>query len=72
MSPEERRTLAEQLKANPLLDVLIDEMEQGAIERLIFEQQNFADAQLRVQAIRAFRSDLMEALDTRTRKGAPA
>lgn len=74
MTPTERKSLAEQMKANPLYEIILSEMEGGAIEALIHahtEEQRLT-RQLRVQAIRAFRADLDACLDTREPKSAPA
>lgn len=73
MTPRERKSLAEQITANPLFTAILDDMETGAIEALINAQtdEHRHTRQLRVQAIRAFRSDLAEALDTRDPKSAP-
>ena len=73
MTPAERKSLAEQITANPLFNELLGEIEQGAIEALIYaNEEHRLEAQLRVQAIRTLRADLTEALDTRERKVAPA
>lgn len=74
MTPQERKSLAEQITANPLFTAILDDMETGAIEALIAAQtdEHRHTRQLRVQAIRAFRSDLAEALSTREPKSAPA
>lgn len=75
MTPEERKSLAEQLKANPLFDDLIDGIEASAIEALIYanNENDRLSAQWRVRAARAFREDCEAALrSTRDRKGAPA
>ena len=74
MTPQERKSLAEQITANPLFRTILDEMETGAIEALVSAQtdEHRLTRQLRVQAIREFRSGLVEALSTRTPKSAPA
>lgn len=75
MTPEERRGLAEQLKANPLWDELIDGIEADAIESLIYAktEDDRISAQWRVRAARTFREDCEAALrNTPARKGAPA
>ena len=72
MTPDERKNLAEQITTNPLFIAVFDEMEQAAIERLIYETESRHEAQLRVIAIRTLRADLEQALVTPTRKGAPA
>ena len=74
MTPAERKSLAEQITANPLFRAILDEMEIGAIEALINAQDDAQRhaRQMRVQAIREFRTDLAQCLDTRTPKSAPA
>lgn len=72
MTPDDRKSLAQQITTNPLFNVVLDQMEQAALERLIYDTENTATAQLRVQAIRNFRSDLEQALSIPARKRAPA
>lgn len=75
MTPEDRKHLAEQLKANPLWDELIDGIEADAIESLIYAktEDDRISAQWRVRAARSFREDCEAALrNTPVRKGAPA
>ena len=74
MTPAERKSLAEQITANPLFRSILDDMESGAIEALINAQDNEQrhTRQMRVQAIRDFRTDLAQCLDTRIPKSAPA
>lgn len=72
MTPEDRKSLAEQITTNPLYSETLDRMEASAIERLIYAKDNTLEAQLRVRAVRTFRADLEEALNTRPAKGAPA
>jgi hypothetical protein len=74
MTPRERKALAEQITANPLFTQILGEMETGAIESLVNAQtdEHRLTRQLKVQAIREFRSDLAEALSTREPKSAPA
>ena len=74
MTPQERKSLAEQITANPLFTAILDDMERGAIEGLIHAgtDQSRHECQLRVQAIRTFRQDLGECLNTREPKAAPA
>ena len=73
MTPQERKSLAEQITANPLFTAILDDMERGAIEALIYAPDDTRHtAQLRVQAIRSFRQDLGECLNTREPKAAPA
>lgn len=74
MTPRERKSLAEQITANPLFTAILGEMETNAIEAMVSAQtdEHRLTRQLRVQAIREFRSDLAEALSTREPKSAPA
>lgn len=74
MTPDERRSLAEQISANPLFNEILADMERSAIERLIYadDEETRLTAQLRTQAIRHFRADLGAALSTRAPKSAPA
>ena len=76
MNPKDRASLAEQIISNPLLDVVLDELERDAIERGIYAQPNDdptrASAMAEVRAVRAFRAALIASLrDTRVAKGAP-
>lgn len=73
MTDQERRNLAEQLKANPLTDIILAEIETGAIERLVHaatEQDRIA-AQAAVRAARAFRDALTSSVNTHRGRGAP-
>jgi len=74
MTENERKSLAEQMMANPLFAVVLGELEASAIERLVYATDDISrhECQLRVQAVRSFRSDLVETLSTREPKGAPA
>lgn len=74
MTPLERKSLAEQITANPLFTAILAEMEHGATEALIAAQDDRSRLlrQLKVQAIREFRSDLDACLSTREPKSAPA
>jgi len=74
MTPQERKSLAEQITANPLFRAILDEMESGAIEALINAQneEQRLHRQLKVQAVREFRADLGQCLNTREPKSAPA
>lgn len=75
MNSEERRRLAQQLEANPLYDILMDEIEQNAIERMVSAQTDMErmEAQAYVRATRSFREDCEAmARNTQDRKGAPA
>lgn len=74
MTREERKHLAEQLKANPLWDILMAEIETDAIERMISASTDLdrMEAQAFVRAARAFRANCEAALrNTQPRKGAP-
>jgi len=73
LTPQERRSLAEQILSNPLFTAVMDELEAGAIEALIYAaEHDRATRQLRVQVIREFRTDLGNCLNTREPKSAPA
>ena len=75
MTSDERRNLCEQILTNPVFAVIFDELEQSATERLIFADTdiNRLECQLRVQAVRSFRSDCEAALrNTRERRAVPA
>lgn len=74
MTPQERKNLAEQITSNPLYSEILDGMEKDAIEALVHAdtEQLRLTGQLRVQAIRSFRSDLGSCLSTREPKAAPA
>ncbi len=75
MTPEERKGLAEQLRAHPLYEELLASIEATAIEALIYartEDERIA-AQWRVRSARAFREDCESFLrNTQSRRGAPA
>lgn len=74
MTPEERKSLAEQLLSNSLYEEIMTSIEDNAKETLIYAdtEQARVEAQWRVRAARAFRADC-EALarNTQPRKGAP-
>lgn len=74
MTPEQRKSLAEQIKANPLFDEIMDRLEKDALEALVSAttEQSRIEQQWRVQAARSFRRDLTNALDTPKRRAAPA
>lgn len=74
MTDEQRKALAEQILSNPLFMAELEEMEQAAIESLVYAttEQARVEAQWRARSARSFRSDLTEALSIRIRKGAPA
>jgi hypothetical protein len=76
MNAKDRASLAEQIISNPLLEVVLNELEHDAIERGIYAQPNDhetrASAMAETRAIRAFRSNLAASLrDNRPTKGAP-
>lgn len=74
MTPDERRRLAETILHNPLFAEVMDQLEQRAIETLIYAATEDARiaAQAGVLAARGFRADLQASLaDTRRGKGAP-
>lgn len=75
MTPNERKSLAEQLVANPLWGVLMAEQEATAIERMIAAntEQTRHECQLRVHAVRSFRQDCEASLrNNQQPKGAVA
>ncbi len=75
MTQDERKKLAEQLKANPLFDEILTKIEADAIEALIFAktEDERVSAQWRVKAARTFRGDCEAALRSNPpRRGAPA
>lgn len=77
LSDEERASLAEQLINNPLLNEILDDLEQTALNQCVHadwsDDRKRADAAAQVRAIRAFRSDCQSAIDNnRPSKDAPA
>lgn len=77
MTPNERRSLAEQITTNPLYDETLSMLEAAAINRGVYaaltDDETRAAAMAEIRAIRAFREHLAAALqDTSPRKGAPA
>lgn len=74
MTPDEKKSLAQQLANNPVWKALLDEREASALDALVNETdtEKFLRLQERVKQIRALRSDLTELASTRERKGAPA
>lgn len=75
MNENDRASLAEQLVANPLWDVLMDEQERSAVERMVNAATDITrlECQLRVLAVRSFRADCEASLrSTRQVKSAPA
>ena len=74
MTPQDRKSLADQLMANPLLVLTLDEIEKRWVDMLInsnTEEGRIAN-QAQVRAVRIFRADLVATLSTRTPKSAPA
>lgn len=74
MTADERKSLAEQLLANPLLELELTEMEKRWTDTLVnanTEEGRIANQAL-VRAIRIFRADLMATLSTRAPKTVPA
>jgi hypothetical protein len=71
MTPDERKALAEQITTNPLFVEVMADMERRAIERLIYEKEDTASAQLRVQAIRTLKEDLENCLNIRDKRVSP-
>lgn len=73
MTPNERKALAEQITGNPLFIEIMDSMEAGAIEALIYakSEPDMVNAQHRVQAIRTFRTELEQSLTIHDRRAAP-
>jgi hypothetical protein len=72
MTPQERKSLAEQITGNPLYHDLMAELEASYIERLVYapDEQSRIAAQAHVHAARAFRDDLAVLLqDTAPAKG---
>ena len=75
MTRDERQRLAQQIQANPIYDILMGEIEQDAIERMISAKTDLArmEAQAYVKATRSFRQDCDALLrNNPARKGAPA
>lgn len=74
MTPQERKSLAEQIIANPLFHDILAAQEASALDGLVWAEteQDRVEAQWRVRSVRAFRSELNELLNTRERKGVPA
>lgn len=64
MTPQERKSLAEQLLANPLFNATFDRLEKDATEAMIYAQDDEARLRFafRVQEIRSFRHDCIAAL----------
>lgn len=75
MTSQERKSLAEQLDANPLFHEILEQIEADALEALVYATTEKArvEAQWRVRSARSFRSDCQEALvSNQKRAGAPA
>lgn len=75
MNKEARASLAEQILSNPLYEIIMAELEEAAIERLVYADNDKTrlEGQLRVQAVRSFRSDCEACLrSTREPRAAPA
>lgn len=74
MDAIERKSLAEQLDANPLLAVMLNEIETRWIDMLVNAKtdEGRLTAQAQVRAIRLFRNDLAAMLSTRASKDVPA
>lgn len=74
MTPDERRGLAEQLKANPLFAILMDKLEQVAVSRMYAADTDAKrlEAQAYARAAKNFRLDCdAELRNTQTRSAAP-
>ena len=75
MNKAERKSLIEQMLANPAFEDVMSGVEKSAIEACIYAEteQDRAFAAYKVQAVRAFRQDCLTAVDnTPKRKGAIA
>jgi hypothetical protein len=75
LSERERRSLAEQLLANPLIEYILAKIEHEATEALIFAdtEQSRVEAQWRVRSARSFRRDCVNMCrNDPPRKGARA
>jgi hypothetical protein len=75
MTDKDRMSLAEQMLANPLFSVIMNELEASAIERMVYAANDLArhECQLRIQAVRSFRSDCKDLLrSNRERKAVVA
>lgn len=75
MTPEELKSLAEQLTANPLWGILMDDLEKNAVSRMYAAKDDIQrlEAQAYARAAQAFRADCEAKLrNTQARKGAPA
>lgn len=75
MNAQERKSLAEQLDANPLWHEILEDIERRAIEALIHAktENDRIEAQWRVRSARTFRQDCQSLIASNpARKGAPA
>lgn len=77
MTPEDRKALAQQLVTNPLLELILDEIEHEAVERCVSappaDDQTRRVSAMEVQALRSFKWKLEQSLqDSPPLKGAPA
>lgn len=74
MTPEERKSLADQLMSNPLLTVSLDEIEKRWTDMLVnaVTEEGRIATQAQVRAVRLFRADLMATLSNRAPKAVPA
>lgn len=75
MTPQERKSLAEQLLSNPLWGVLFDGLEASAVEQMIYtdDEEHRAKLAMRVKAIRSLREDCeAELRNDQKRRAAPA
>lgn len=68
MQDHERKSLAEQLLSNPVFQEIMADLEQRALEALVYAdtEQKRVEAQWRVRAIRSFETDC-EAIIRNTR-----
>lgn len=73
MTPDERKSLAEQILANPLFTKIIDDMERDAIEWLVSANvEDFETRRADVAAIRNMRAALTNSLSVHAPRKAPA
>lgn len=75
MTKDEKQKLAAQLNANPLLHLILDDMEQFSIDKLLLAEteQQRVEWQERARSVRTFRSDFLSKIGSdRKRRGAPA
>lgn len=76
MTPEGRKSLAEQLMANQLFTEMLDTQETQAIDRMVYapDEQTRLEGALRVKAVRSLREDCLSFIDDndQQRRAAPA